>query len=95
MHPGRWVQRPRLRLKIRIKLYASLGAYLPEGGANNSAELEVPARSTPRQLMDQCQIPRRLAHLVLLNGIYLAPAERNVSFSEGDTLAVWPPVAGG
>jgi len=40
--------------------------------------------------------PRELAHLVLLNGIYVAPEQRNlVSIKEGDVLAIWPPVAGG
>ncbi len=36
------------------------------------------------------------AHLVLLNGVYLTPEQREqATFKEGDTLAVWPPVAGG
>jgi molybdopterin converting factor small subunit len=33
---------------------------------------------------------------VLLNGVYLDTDERGTTnFSDGDTLAVWPPVAGG
>jgi molybdopterin converting factor small subunit len=35
-------------------------------------------------------------HLVLVNGVYVPPAER-LSFTpkEGDVLAIWPPIAGG
>jgi sulfur carrier protein ThiS len=35
-------------------------------------------------------------HLVLVNGIFVSPSARaNTRIGEGDTLAVWPPVAGG
>jgi len=36
-------------------------------------------------------------HLVLVNGKYIAPADRRMSYTlqEGDALAIWPPIAGG
>ena len=41
-------------------------------------------------------LPPRLTHLVLINGVFVPPEERATSFlKEGDTLAVWPPIAGG
>ena len=34
--------------------------------------------------------------LVLINGVFVAPQERNKPLlRDGDTLAIWPPVAGG
>ena len=34
--------------------------------------------------------------LVLVNGVFIPPSERDVyKLKEGDSLAVWPPVAGG
>jgi molybdopterin converting factor small subunit len=37
-----------------------------------------------------------MSHLVLLNGVYLSLTEREKAlFKDGDTLSVWPPVAGG
>jgi molybdopterin converting factor small subunit len=35
-------------------------------------------------------------HLVLVNGTYIAPEKRSTHLLiEGDTLAIWPPIAGG
>ena len=83
-------------MKICLKLYASLGAYLPAGVTDNTTELELPEQTTPQEVIDRYQVPTRLAHLVLLNGTYLPPPQRRqVTIHDGDTLAVWPPVAGG
>lgn len=83
-------------MKVKFKLYATLSQYLPEGAANHCVALDIPEGTTPNQLIDQLNIPTNLAHLVLLNGVYLEPPEREKAvFKEGDTLAVWPPVAGG
>ncbi len=82
--------------RIRLKLYASLGSYLPPEANDRVMELQVSDDSTPAEIIDRYQIPEHLAHLVLLNGIYLNPDERaRTPFREGDTLAIWPPVAGG
>jgi molybdopterin converting factor small subunit len=41
-------------------------------------------------------VPRKLSHLVLVNGVYAHPDERDTAIlKDGDTLAIWPPVAGG
>lgn len=83
-------------MKLHLRFYASLGAYLPEGGSGNTTELELPEETTPQDVIDRYQVPQRLAHLVLLNGIYLPPPERRkVAINDGDTLSIWPPVAGG
>lgn len=51
---------------------------------------------TPETILDRFHVPPELSHLVLLNGIYLSPQERlRPVLKDGDTLAVWPPVAGG
>lgn len=82
--------------RICLKLYASLGEYLPPGTAGNAAQLEVEDDATPERVIRRCHVPTRRAHLVLVNGIYLPPPERaRITFSDGDTMAVWPPVAGG
>ena len=83
-------------MKIRFKLYATLSDYLPEGAAGNAVEIDVPEDASPHSIIDRYHVPRRLAHLVLVNGIYADKAERDTAMlREGDTLAVWPPVAGG
>lgn len=83
-------------MRIKLKLYANLSDHLPPGATNHVAEIEVPTTATAYQVLDEFKVPRQMAHLVLLNGVYLEPAERGtLTFKEGDTLAVWPPVAGG
>jgi molybdopterin converting factor small subunit len=83
-------------MRIRLKLFATLSDYLPSGSAQNLALVEVPDGATPHQVMDQCRVPRDQAHLVVLNGVFVLPHQRNsLALSEEDTLALWPPVAGG
>ena len=42
------------------------------------------------------ELPPRLVHLVLVNGVYVAPEQRKArTLAPGDALAIWPPVAGG
>ncbi|HSR63854.1 MAG TPA: MoaD/ThiS family protein [Gammaproteobacteria bacterium] len=84
-------------MQITLKLYATLTRYLPEDAENHSVTVAVTKDETPNELIDRFRVPRELAHLVLLNGVYLPPADRDDQslLKEGDTLAVWPPVAGG
>jgi sulfur carrier protein ThiS len=83
-------------LSIDVELYASLMSYLPAGSSRHRTMVTVPADITPHQLIDRLGIPRELAHLVLRNGVFLLPLERNEAvFEDGDLFALWPPVAGG
>lgn len=47
-------------------------------------------------IINQYQIPKESCHLILVNGVYtpLIAAESKI-LNKGDTLAIWPPVAGG
>ena len=48
------------------------------------------------QVIEQYKVPAEKAHLVLVNGVYCAPSDRDQNkLKEGDILAIWPPVAGG
>ncbi len=83
-------------MKVRIKLFALLGKYLPPGAKANQAEVEVGDGATVSDLARQLNLPPEHCHLVLLNGTYMSPGERDGRvLTEGDTVAVWPPVAGG
>jgi sulfur carrier protein ThiS len=82
--------------RITIKLFAGLGDYLPAGTRDNRLELDIEASETVHDVLARYQIPERLAHLVLVNGVYIPPAARATHGLEpGDQLAVWPPIAGG
>jgi molybdopterin converting factor small subunit len=83
-------------MRITIKFYASLAEFLPADAANNAFEREVDAGTTPHKVLDRCGVPRARAHLLLVNGLYVPPTERDTRvLAEGDVLAAWPPVAGG
>ena len=81
---------------IRIKLYALLGKYLPPNAKKNEADLDVQEGTTIIDVLNMINLPEEECHLVLVNGVYVAPSERPThALSESDALAIWPPVAGG
>ncbi len=83
-------------MQITLKLYATLNEFLPAGSEKHSTVLNISEEETVYNVLDKCNVPREKTHLVLLNGNYLSPEQREKpTFQEGDTLAVWPPVAGG
>jgi sulfur-carrier protein len=83
-------------MKVTLKLFASLSEFLPAGSTNHQTNVDVEYDTTPHQLIDRYRVPRKMAHLVVLNGVYLHPKERDQPvMKEGDALAIWPPVAGG
>lgn len=84
-------------MKITLKLYANLSDLLPAQAKYNAAEIEIPEKSTLNWIIDHFNIPREQAHLVLVNGIFVCGADRDQigKINNGDTLAIWPPIAGG
>ncbi len=83
-------------MKLRVKLYASLKPYLPEGTPKNEADIEIPEGASVQSVLDGFNMPEGLYKLVLVNGIFIYPEERpSRIFVENDVFAVWPPVAGG
>lgn len=84
-------------MKITLKLFASLTDYLPpEAKYTNLVALDIAPDTSIGQLVAQHRLPEKLVHLVLVNGSYVAPDQRETrTLAEGDVLAIWPPIAGG
>jgi len=83
-------------VKVEVKLYASLGKYLPEGAKANVISVDVADGTTPMDIINDWGVPSESCHLVLINGNYIEPSLRaSHALQEGDALAIWPPVAGG
>ena len=83
-------------MKITFKLYATLSDYLPAGQRHNAIELDIDPATTIGELIERFRLPQKLVHLVLVNGVYVAPEQRLArTLAPGDALAIWPPVAGG
>ena len=83
-------------MKIRLKLFATLRDYLPDDAVGSAVDIEVPDDASPNSILDRYHVPHRLCHLVLINGVYAEPEQRGSAIlKDGDSLAIWPPVAGG
>lgn len=83
-------------MRVTLKLYASLGGFLPPNAQRNAADVDALEGETIQGLLDRFHVPQGSCHLVLLNGVYQPPQARGAArLSEGDAVAVWPPVAGG
>lgn len=82
-------------MRITFKLFAGLAEYLPDNAQNNAVVLDLEGAVTPNQLIARYGLPEREVHLVLRNGVFVDIEDRAAPLAEGDTLAIWPPVAGG
>ena len=84
-------------MNITFKLFASLGDHLPASvRPGNEMPLTVADGATIAQVIEPFALPPKLVHLVLVNGKYIAPTQRDSHpLQEGDVLAIWPPIAGG
>ncbi|MCZ8014189.1 MAG: MoaD/ThiS family protein [Limnobacter sp.] len=83
-------------MEITFKLFATLTDYLPSNRVDNAVHLQVKDGSTVQQIIDQFHLPEKLTHLVLVNGVYVDPADRSTKvLTSDDVLAIWPPIAGG
>lgn len=79
-------------MKVEVRLFATLAAYLPHGARGDSVVLEVPDGATVGQVIGTLEIPSGLDCLVVVNG---RDAEAEGVLAEGDVLSLFPPLAGG
>jgi len=84
-------------MRITLKLYASLAQHLPpDARSGNALQLEVADGATIAQVVAPFNLPPKLVHLVLINGVFVPPEQRDgYRLVDGDVLAIWPPIAGG
>ncbi len=84
-------------MQITFKLYASLTDYLPAAHRRaNLVQIDIAPDATIADIIAPFSLPMKMVHLVLINGVYVAPEDRATrTLAEGDVLAIWPPIAGG
>ena len=83
-------------MDITLKLYATLTPFLPEGAKKNQVPLELPTGTSVMDVLNRYQIPKEKCHLILINGNHTPLDQADLKLlTQGDTLAIWPPVAGG
>jgi molybdopterin synthase sulfur carrier subunit len=79
-------------MKIELRLYASLAAFMPEQTGGNSLRMEVSNGTTIHDLLQQLKVPKRQIKVIFLNGIH---AKEGDTLKEGDRVGIFPAVAGG
>ena len=82
--------------QINVKLFASLQPFMPDGAVNGEVAVDCGDDTTVTSLLTGLNVPLEKCHLVILNGVFVPVDQRaGKALVEGDTIAVWPPVAGG
>jgi molybdopterin converting factor small subunit len=78
-------------VRVEVRLFATLTVYLPalEGG---SATLDLPEETTVGQAIRSLGIPDATPRIAVINGLDAGPEQ---PLRDGDTLSVFPPLAGG
>ena len=79
-------------MRVEVQLFATLSSFLPPGGRNGAATLEIPEGSTIRDVAGRLGIPSDLERVSLVNG-QVAEPERILC--PGDVVIVFPPLMGG
>ena len=84
-------------MKITLKLFASLTDHLPAGArASQRIDLDVDPGATVLDVIRRQGIPEAACAIVLIDGEWVARRDRaSRPLSEGQILAIWPPIAGG
>jgi len=80
-------------MKIELKLYASLGKYMPQALLEKTqGYIEIGEGTTIKALLENLKVPLETVKLIFVNGVH---AKDDDVLKEGDRLGVFPPVAGG
>lgn len=69
---------------------------LPPDSNGEETELDLAEGATAQTVIEQLQIPPALANLVMVDGSHLLKEEiRSRPLKAGETVSIFPPVAGG
>ena len=79
-------------MKIEVRLFATLAAYLPEESDGRSATLELLDGSTVGAVVRSLGIPGDMPFIAMVNG---RDAALDQPLADGDVLSLFPPLAGG
>lgn len=74
-------------MKLEIKLFASFQKYMP-----NAEKVELDDNGTVLDLLKKIGINPSEVAIILVNGRHV---ELNQTLFEGETIAIFPPIAGG
>ena len=79
-------------MKVRVKLLVSYRRYLPPEAEGSAYSLEVPSGARVEEVLAQVPVPADESRVVLLNGRVCSAGQ---VLEEGDTITIFPALAGG
>jgi len=79
-------------IKVDCRLYAGLRKYAPEYGLGEAMKLELPDGTTLAELYGVLKVPPDEVKRTFVNGISKGPGH---PISDGDRVALFPPIGGG
>lgn len=84
-------------MKIELRMFLGYSKYLPGETVNGRAEVTLPEGATLGDLLALLAIPDDSPKSVMINSMSCGPgsAATTQPLKEGDTVVIFPPVAGG
>jgi sulfur-carrier protein len=79
-------------MNVEVALYATLSKYLPQGAEQRKAVITAREGATVREIMLRLGIPQEHPNILLVNGKQANP---DTVLQDGETVAIFPPLAGG
>ena len=79
-------------MRVEVRLFATLTAFLPPVSREGAATLDVPAGSTVHDVIERLGIPPDFERVALVNGADTTPDRL---LQPDDVVTVFPPLAGG
>jgi molybdopterin converting factor small subunit len=79
-------------------MFHAFEKYLPENAEKGAVTITVNEGTTLQELLENLGIPDDRQKLILINGLSqgaCTSVKENIAINEGDTISIFPPVAGG
>ncbi len=77
-------------MRVQIRLFSNVRQYAPDDGG--SFQLELGVGATVHRLVEKLEIPSSVKLVILVNGYH---GNENTVLADGDTVILFPPMAGG
>lgn len=79
-------------MRIKIRLYGTLGNHIARHDPLKGMEIDVPDDSTAGDLIDQLDIPKKKVGIISVNGKL---AKKTQPLRDGSVVCIYRPLAGG
>ena len=79
-------------IRVECRLYAALRKYAPDHGLGEAMELELPDETTLAELYELLNVPPEEVKRTFVSGLSKGPSH---ALSDGDRVALFPPIGGG